>query len=191
MSASGNMMPQSRTMMRPSTSMQAQLRPISPSPPRKTTRTGDALGRDFAYQATGWPVAIGGPKAARIWRPGVEFGGRCAHGQTALSDTKAHGAADRLGGQAGSGTPRWTGSRWRRAARALPAIASARSPRRKALDHRSELRSDPVRRHADGAHGADRQQGQSHHIIAAVDLETRRKLEPPDAPCRPGLRPRP
>ena len=45
MSGSGNMIPQSRTRMRPSTSMQAQLRPISPSPPRKTIRTG--LGFDF------------------------------------------------------------------------------------------------------------------------------------------------
>ena len=43
MSGSGNMMPQSRTRMRPSTSMQAQFRPISPSPPRKTIRTGFAL----------------------------------------------------------------------------------------------------------------------------------------------------
>src|ERR1035441_1261741 len=40
MSGSGNMIPQSRTRMRPSTSMQAQFRPISPRPPRNTTRTG-------------------------------------------------------------------------------------------------------------------------------------------------------
>src|SRR5258708_37692423 len=39
MSTSGNMSPQSRSMIRPSTSMQAQLRPISPSPPRKVTLT--------------------------------------------------------------------------------------------------------------------------------------------------------
>src|SRR5664280_1718139 len=38
MSGSGNMMPTSRTRIRPFTSMQAQLRPISPSPPRKTMR---------------------------------------------------------------------------------------------------------------------------------------------------------
>src|SRR5437764_14639246 len=40
MSGSGNMIPQSIRRIRPSTSMQAQLRPISPRPPRKTTRTG-------------------------------------------------------------------------------------------------------------------------------------------------------
>src|SRR6516165_10393356 len=33
------MSPQSRMRMRPATSMHAQLRPISPSPPRKTRRT--------------------------------------------------------------------------------------------------------------------------------------------------------
>src|SRR5664280_2166008 len=38
MSGSGNMMPTSSTSIRPFTSMQAQLRPISPSPPRKTMR---------------------------------------------------------------------------------------------------------------------------------------------------------
>ena len=40
MSGSGNMIPQSSTMIRPSTSTQAQLRPISPRPPKKTMRTG-------------------------------------------------------------------------------------------------------------------------------------------------------
>src|ERR1041385_5770993 len=40
MSGSGNMIPQSMSRIRSSTSMQAQLRPISPRPPRKTTRTG-------------------------------------------------------------------------------------------------------------------------------------------------------
>src|SRR5215218_264602 len=40
MSASGNIKPQSTTRMRPPTSRQKQLRPISPSPPRKTMRAG-------------------------------------------------------------------------------------------------------------------------------------------------------
>ena len=44
MSGSGNMMPTSSTRMRPSTSMQAQFRPISPRPPRKTIRTERAPG---------------------------------------------------------------------------------------------------------------------------------------------------
>ena len=41
MSGSGNMIPQSSTTIRPSSSMHAQFRPISPSPPRKMTRTDD------------------------------------------------------------------------------------------------------------------------------------------------------
>src|SRR4051812_43541289 len=45
-SRSGNISPQSSIMMRPSTSMQAQLRPISPRPPRKTIRTGSGNGVD-------------------------------------------------------------------------------------------------------------------------------------------------
>src|SRR5437764_13267546 len=44
MSGSGNISPQSTTRMRPSTSMQKQLRPISPSPPRKTSRTSSLTG---------------------------------------------------------------------------------------------------------------------------------------------------
>ena len=50
MSDSGNMIPQSMTRMRSSTSRHKQLRPISPSPPRKTIRTGEVL---IAAQATG------------------------------------------------------------------------------------------------------------------------------------------
>src|SRR5215510_11766014 len=40
MSASGNIRPQSTTRMRSATSRQKQLRPISPTPPRNTIRTG-------------------------------------------------------------------------------------------------------------------------------------------------------
>src|SRR4249920_1804387 len=39
MSADGNDRPTSTSRMRPSSSMQAMLRPTSPTPPRKTTRT--------------------------------------------------------------------------------------------------------------------------------------------------------
>src|SRR4051812_40723369 len=41
-SMSGNMSPQSRSMILPSTSMHAQFRPISPRPPRKTILTGSS-----------------------------------------------------------------------------------------------------------------------------------------------------
>ena len=65
--------------MRPSTSMQAQLRPISPSPPRKTTRTGDdALGRVLsASQATGWTRCDRGADGRQdLGGLAVELGGR-------------------------------------------------------------------------------------------------------------------
>src|SRR6187455_1525968 len=47
MSASGNISPQSTTRIRPSTSRQKQFRPISPSPPRNTIRTGWATGKRY------------------------------------------------------------------------------------------------------------------------------------------------
>src|SRR5579871_2357774 len=102
MSGSGNMIPQSRTTMRPSTSMQAQLRPISPSPPRKTTRTGLALAALpplpplpplAAVSAVSAVSAKRGDRDRRradgrqdLGRLGVEFGRRRPHGQAALSD---------------------------------------------------------------------------------------------------------
>src|SRR5208283_5143414 len=96
MSGSGNMIPQSRMMMRPSTSMQAQFRPISPSPPRKTTRTGLGLPRSAKRgdRDRRWPD--GGQD---LGRPGVELGGRGPHGQAALPDPQAQGPQDGLGGQ--------------------------------------------------------------------------------------------
>src|ERR1700722_11973706 len=51
MSVSGNMIPQSRSMILPPTSTHAQLRPISPRPPRNTIRTGwsaTEMGKDLA-----------------------------------------------------------------------------------------------------------------------------------------------
>src|SRR6202789_4317148 len=98
MSGSGNMIPQSRTMMRPSTSMQAQLRPISPSPPRKTTRTGAALGRHFRLSGNRNDRRRGGDVGGQdLGGLGVQFGGAMAHGEAALPDAQAHGPTDGLG----------------------------------------------------------------------------------------------
>src|SRR3984885_9557787 len=100
MSGSGNMMPQSRTRMRPSTSMQAQFRPISPRPPRKTTRTG--FGLDLLPDPDPRPdpdsEPLPRPRSAkrsdrdRRWpdsgqdllRLVVQVGGGGSHGQAAL-----------------------------------------------------------------------------------------------------------
>src|SRR5215471_2259595 len=64
MSASGNMIPQSTSRIRPSTSMQQQLRPISPSPPKKTMRT-ESLIADRRYHR---PRA---PTRRSDWRQGT------------------------------------------------------------------------------------------------------------------------
>ena len=50
---SGNISPQSSSMMAPSTSMQAQLRPISPRPPRKVIVTGGSCGRQ-PFRSSWW-----------------------------------------------------------------------------------------------------------------------------------------
>src|SRR5580704_11957805 len=60
MSGSGNMIPTSRTRIRPSTSMQAQLRPISPRPPRNTTRTAPDDEPAFS-RADRFPGSFRGP----------------------------------------------------------------------------------------------------------------------------------
>src|SRR5690349_735131 len=67
MSASGNMIPQSTTRIRPSTSMQKQFRPISPSPPRKTIRTDISPAR---YSRRGRRRAATFTPAARRLRAG-------------------------------------------------------------------------------------------------------------------------
>ena len=69
--------------MRPSTSMQAQLRPISPSPPRKTTRTGFGLLRSAKRGDRDRGSAERGEDLGRL---GVELGGGRAHRQAALAD---------------------------------------------------------------------------------------------------------
>src|SRR3984957_10598873 len=101
MSGSGNMIPQSRMTMRPSTSMQAQLRPISPSPPRKTTRTGLAFGLLARSAKRGardgdrwWPDA-----GQDLLGLGIELGGGCTHRQAALAHRQTQCAQHGLGGQ--------------------------------------------------------------------------------------------
>ena len=81
---SGNMMPQSTRMARPSISNQAQLRPISPRPPRKTIRTG----RLVLKGASGLSCAC----RARFKQPAGKAGRK-----TAPNFLRALGEALRLG----------------------------------------------------------------------------------------------
>src|SRR5262245_60439152 len=67
MSTSGNMIPQSTTRMRSSTSRQKQLRPISPNPPRKTnlTAASDCIEEDGGTRligGEGYPTRATGPR---------------------------------------------------------------------------------------------------------------------------------
>src|SRR4051794_30602184 len=81
---SGNISPQSSRMIWPSTSMQAQFRPISPRPPRKTTRTGSAKVRPEVGQDL--PGAV------------LEPFGSGTHRQAAVATRKSEHAKHRLGG---------------------------------------------------------------------------------------------
>src|SRR4051812_15745148 len=84
-SRSGNMSPQSSSMIRPSTSMQAQLRPISPSPPRKTIRTG--LGNGVDAEVAQQPLGLV-----------LEPVGRRSQRQAALPGREAQHPEDGFGG---------------------------------------------------------------------------------------------
>src|SRR5689334_3936486 len=89
MSASGNMIPQSTTRIRPSTSMQKQFRPISPRPPRKTIRTGIRRARynpAVRGRALRGETRAGGPLPAR---PFVRASG-AGRGRAVLGDLVEH-----------------------------------------------------------------------------------------------------
>src|SRR5262245_36687253 len=91
MSTSGNINPTSRSMIRPSTSMQAQLRPISPSPPRNVTETGEGISSG-PKRPSGVQVRPDFPGAL------LGAGGRRSEREAALAHRKAEGAHHRLGG---------------------------------------------------------------------------------------------
>src|SRR5262245_22046582 len=153
MSMSGNINPQSSNMMRPSTSMHAQFRPISPSPPRNVTETGSGMKRCVHLAG-----ALFGP--GRGW----------AERQPALSYAQAERAHHRLG-------------RLREHARLAVLVrvrldeagVDLSSERDVALveggDHLAELDAAPVRGHADDAARTDREQRQCERVVAAVDVE--------------------
>ena len=75
--------------------MQAQLRPISPRPPRKMTRTGAACALSHGRPAELFDAVPQRPaSSSAVGRP---------HRQSALADREAQRAQDRLGSAAGSG----------------------------------------------------------------------------------------
>src|SRR3954462_3054873 len=140
MSMSGNISPQSRSMMRPSTSMHAQLRPISPSPPRKVTTTG-----------SGMEVGV------HLSRPLLGTGRRRPERQTALAHPqaeRAHHRLDRLREHAGVAVLEQI--------RLDEARVDLAGPNDVALlegaDHLARLGTGPVRRRTDHTDGSDGEQ---------------------------------
>ena len=124
------MIPTSSTRIRPSTSMQAQFRPISPSPPRKTTRTAVGRGRPTPARPPAWPAPC------RPWRARA-LAGRGLPTWALLG--RLAGLPDRLSGPdpwPGLRTRSWprrpapprTVSLRRRAARAPPGPLGVRQP---------------------------------------------------------------
>src|ERR1700722_7757257 len=97
MSGSGNMIPMSRTTMRPSSSKHAQFRPISPRPPRKMMRTGS--GKRSARACSGNGVHVAPEVGDDLAGPVVELARRGTEWQPALAGREPEGPARRLGGQ--------------------------------------------------------------------------------------------
>src|ERR1039458_3420883 len=166
MSGSGNMSPTSMTSRRPLTSTAQQLRPISPSPPRKVTRTAAS-----AMEAREPRSDLGGPRVERL------VGG--AEREPALADGQSDRAQHRLGRQ-----------RVRPAVRALECErfeqsrvlgdGSVEVALHEQLDRTGELRATPMRRDRDEPDRADRQEGEDEPVVPAVDVEApRRGLDEP------------
>src|SRR3954452_22676470 len=159
MSMSGNMSPQSRSMMRPSTSMHAQLRPISPRPPRKVTLTGSAM-----------------EPCVHLARPGLGAVGSRTEWEPALADPQAersHHRLDRLREDALVAVLEEVRLDEARVDLARPLVVALLER----SDHLARLRPGPVRRRADDPDGADREQRQRHRDVPAVHLELRHVVD--------------
>src|SRR5581483_11897071 len=156
MSMSGNINPQSRSMMRPSTSMHAQFRPISPRPPRNVIETGS--GMEVGVHLSGAVLGAGGRRAE--WQPAV------AHRHA----ERAHHRLRRLREDARVAVLELV-----RLDQAGVDLAGTRDV---ALlecgDHLPELRRRPVRGDTDDTNGADGEQRERQRVVTAVHAEARR-----------------
>src|SRR5271165_2552580 len=167
MSGSGNMMPTSRTMIRPSTSTQAQLRPISPRPPRKTIRTGAARG-GLANGAAG-PHGQAEVREHHAGHP-LELGRRAAERQPALPDGQAERPAGGLGRhRVGEGLRRFEVVGLDEHGVQAPGPLDV--ARQVGGDHVAHLAAHPVGGHADHPDRPHGQQRQRQRVVAAVELE--------------------
>src|SRR5215204_648369 len=150
MSGSGNMSPQSRRTMRPSSSRHAQLRPISPKPPRKVMRTGSVLA--FATRSA-------------TDQPGVDLAGTVfelsrtrTDREPGLADRQAEGPHHRLGGDRTRPVgPAEEGKGLQQ--RGVDLAGTDDVALLEGGEHLLVLGPGPMRDDADGAHGADGEQG--------------------------------
>ncbi len=172
MSASGNISPQSMRRMRPPASMAAQLRPISPRPPRNVTLTGAAM-----LRPPGRVERRARRRARRAPRAPRPCGSR--HWPTGCPRARIRALAGRGLGASSEVSKSNDGS-----SSALIRRASARLPASKASNSSAGPLADPVGRDADHADRADREERQRDVVVAAVDLEVGRSLG--DEPRRLG-----
>ena len=172
MSGSGNMIPQSRMMMRPSTSMQAQLRPISPRPPRKTTRTGFGCPACLAKRRH---LSAGKPTAAMIWPPGRRARAWPAPWAGGIGPPAGPVPASRPWPATGWGIRARTRSR---RSRAGPRWRRWPPPGRRQEARWRHGTAGPTQWAATlmTPDRPDGEEGQRHVVVTAVDLEARRRL---------------
>ena len=187
MSGSGNMIPQSRTTMRPSSSMHAQLRPISPRPPRKMMRTGSGKrpARRGRRQRRA-RRARGGESTSRAWS--VELGGAAPSGSRHWPAGRPRHAARRLGRQrvrVGLARLEVVGLEQPGVERAAPVGVALERRRPPSRPISTPAQCDGHAHRTDGAHG---QQGQGQGVVAAVDLEPVGGLGRRAGPSRRGRR---
>ena len=159
MLGSGNISPASTTTMRPSCSIAAQFRPISPRPPRKVTRTESLATR--CLEARPRPGRLGVERRRHSRRAAGGTGRRRIPRRTQRGLGR-----HRVGVQSRCSRRRNSAPRRSLNARALVPVAAfdarARAPR---------TPGRPVRRDRHDADGADRHEGQQHGVVAAVEVE--------------------
>ena len=172
------MRPTSSRMMRPSTSMQAQLRPISPRPPRKVTWTGSATECLSAEAAS----RHRSPTAARTASSSGGSGRRQGPGRQA-EDLERRPWPRRCCTQVGPTSTSNDGTR-----RALTSRAGSRSPLSEAAIISACSSAASSGCHADDADGADGQQRQRERRRRRSRRRSRRGARPRRRRPRPGRR---
>ena len=183
MSSSGNMSPQSRSMMLAVELEHAQLRPISPSPPRNVMRDGWAMAA--AQPSRPRPSSTRRASASSPAGAGPER-------QAARPDGQAERAQHRLGRLGGLGDRRWSRTRRTRSSEALSARArvDVALARRRRSSRRctapAQWVATPMTPTAPTASS-----GSVIGVVAAVDLEVVGRARRSAGPTRRGRRRRP